>query len=98
MAVHKKKKRRSETSGIGDSDNLIYILSVPASAHPFFSTGSTQAAKETVDHLNATENHLQAACGQESAKQPNVEVHNVTRLYAFSPIVTVSQVTWVTMQ
>lgn len=71
---------------------------VPASAHPFFGAGSTQAAKKAVDHLNATENHLQAACGQQSTKQPNVKVHNVTRLCAFPPPWTVSQVTWVTMQ
>lgn len=67
------------------------------SSYPFVSAGSTQTAKESIDHLNGTQNQLQAACGQQSSEQSNVELHNVLRLCAFSPPCLVSQVARVTV-
>lgn len=71
---------------------------VSDSAYPFVGAGSTQAAKEPIDHLNGTENQLQTACGQQSSKQSNVELHNVLRLCACSPPRVLSQVALVSMK
>lgn len=67
-------------------------------SYPFVNAGSTQAAKEPVDHLDGTQNQLQTACGQQSTEQPSVELHNVLRLCALSPPCVVSQVTRVTVR
>lgn len=75
-----------------------FLDSASASSYPFFSAGSTQAAKEPVDHLNGTENQLQAARGQQRSKQSNVELHNVFRLCAHPPPCVVIQVTPVSVQ
>lgn len=69
-----------------------------ASSYPFVAAGSTQATEEPVDHLNGTENHLQTACGQQSSKQSNVELHNVVRLCAHAPPFVVSQVIVIAVQ
>lgn len=68
---------------------------VSTSDHPFVA-GSTQAAKEPVDHLNGAQDQLQTAGGQQGRKQPNVELHDVLRLGAHSPPGFVTQVILIT--
>lgn len=79
----------------------VLLLPIPyriiASSHPFVDAGSTQAAKEPVDHLDGTEDELQTAGGQQRSEQSNVELHNVLGLYAGFPPRIISQVTPVTM-
>lgn len=62
------------------------------SFYPFVNAGSTEAAEEPVDHLNGTQDHLQAACDHQGSKQPNVKLHNVLRLCAQLPQWVVSQI------
>lgn len=51
----------------------------------FVVAGSAQAAEEAVDHLNGTEQHLQAAGQHQGEEQSNVELHHVLGLRADSP-------------
>lgn len=62
------------------------------SQRPFVHARSTKAAKETVDHLDATQDHLQAACGQKSSEEPDVKLHDVLGLQAPQPFTVLSQV------
>lgn len=52
-----------------------------SSDHPFvlLDTGAAQTATEPVDHLNGTEDYLQAAGHQQSAEQSDVELDDVLR-------------------
>lgn len=61
---------------------VYYSFKANSVSKHFFIAGSTQTAKEPVDHLYGTENHLQAACGQQSAKKSKVKLHNVLGLCA----------------
>lgn len=70
----------------------LFCFSSSSEAHPFVHARSTKAAKETVDHLDATQDHLQAACGQKSSEEPNVKLHDVLGLQAQQPYLVVSQV------
>lgn len=63
----------------------------------FAVAGSTQTAKEAIDHLTGTENQLQAADRHQSTKQSNVELHHVLRLYAGSPRLHFGQVGRITV-
>lgn len=65
---------------------------VRTSQRPFVGAGSTQAAKEPIDHLNGAKNHLQSARGHQSAKQSSVELHDVLGLCACPPPRVVGQV------
>lgn len=57
----------------------------PLELHLFVVAGSTQAAKEAVDHLNSTEQLLQTAGHHQSDEESSVELHHVLRLGALSP-------------
>ncbi|KAG7223237.1 hypothetical protein INR49_015593, partial [Caranx melampygus] len=47
--------------------------------------GSTQAAKEAVDHLRGAEQHLQKADHDQSEEQADVKRHHVLGLGTFPP-------------
>lgn len=71
-----------------------------SSDHPFLllDAGAAQTAAEPIDHLNGTEDYLQAAGHQQSAEQSDVELDDVLRLSAPPPHRAVAQVTVVTVK
>lgn len=53
-------------------------------SHLLPGAGATDTSKQSIDHLDDTEDKLQACCNQQGGEQPHVEFNHI--LWKFTPL------------